>query len=153
MTGQPTRTRKLSSAAIRAAWQDLSVTKEEAAARLGISGRYLQQLASAMGLPHRPGYVAPRSDIDPVELARMWRAGLATKDIAEAFGVFRNTVRRHAEMAGLQPRHRGFTGKISLTEYRQRQMAARLSDSAAETRAALRMAEMTDRKAGNWISA
>ena len=138
------RLKRITPATIRALWLDLTISKDEAARRAGMTGRNLQTIARKLSLPHRPNYAAPASITDTDELRRMWAAGLSTADMAAMLGCHGNTVLRTARKLGLPSRHRGFTGACTPDEYLEAKLAARMAESAARTQAEMIRRNMAD---------
>jgi hypothetical protein len=138
------RTKRISPARFREIWMDHSISRDEAAARVGMSARYMQDIASRMGLPRRPNYSRPKVITNTALLRDMWAAGLSTRDIARAFNCGPQTVNRKARAIGLPSRHRGFTGRISLAEYMADTAILAMQKAARVEQAAIINAEMAD---------
>lgn len=140
---------RMSNADFRALWFDLSISSAEIGRRLGISGSAVRQRARARGLPTRGYNRYGQYLIGPdrqAEFVALWQAGVLSRDIAAHYSTHCITIADNAARLGLPRRgkswqHRG----ITLAEYRQRQINAALSASAAETRAQILLGEMADR--------
>lgn len=128
MTLQP-----VAAARIRAAWQDPTRTRGQAAAALGLTESALRYRARLLDVPAvrmKPGRPFMATDRD--RFAALWRAGVRGGDIATALGLSRPSVTYLARHLGLPLRKGGGPRYISLAEYELREGMAR---SAAETRA------------------
>lgn len=131
----------ISQAAIRRAWEDHSLTSAQAAKQVGLTRAALYKRAKAMGLPLRPQ--GRRAAIDSPDFASMWRAGVLAREIARYFGAHPDTPRKTAERLGLPMRGR-FGPKLTLAEYRTRQMVEAMRLQAAAERKCWAEAEMLD---------
>lgn len=132
-------------------WLDSSLSLADVGQRLGISDDAVSKRAKRRGLPQRSRGGSARRSV-PVNFAEMWRAGVATPDLARLCGSGPDFPTRTAKRLGLasRPVGRGFKA-ISLADYLQQQLAARLAASAAETRAVMRLSEMVDSsQCGQW---
>lgn len=132
--------KRIPAARIRAVWLDEVITSTEAARRLGMTRSNLWRRAAAMGLPARQRTKTRKLD-DLALLDRLWRAQVRAADIAAVFGVCASHICNVAAERGLPRRPKG-QPVIRLTEYLAREGLTR---AAAETRAAMRSAEMIDR--------
>lgn len=131
--------------AIIAAWLDPNLTAQKAAEKVGYKRRRALWIrAKAMGLPPRrlgrPPIIA-----GPLFEA-MWRSGVMSREIARVFGgCAQPSVSQAARNAGLRPRKKGpQSGGITLDQFAEMQVLARLSRAAATEQAAMINAEMAD---------
>ena len=146
-----TVSKRIPPAKVRRLWSDLSMPLDEAARQLGVSRPGLTYIARQLGLPSRAGNYAPQKKGCDEEFVRMWRAGVSLQDLADHFGYASHRGVCHRRKAlGLPTRTRA-TGKgrrweetISLTEWREQQLAGKLAASAAQTKAAIKDADMKD---------
>lgn len=150
-TQKPNRHKVISALKLRTLWLDYTISKDQAAARAGMSSRHMQDLAVKAGLPRRPIHCPPKVIVDQREFRMMWAAGVSTKDIAEAFGCYRKTVLREAHRMGLPPRHPGFTGTCTLDQYQATRLRLSMAAAARVEQAAIINAEMADRTVNNVV--
>lgn len=128
-------------ARIRAVWLDETISGVEAARRLGLTRSTLGLHVRRLGLPARKGGRFPSlSPVQRAEIARLWAASVSARDIAARYGLSLGHVGRVAHRMGL-PKRSGGQHVITITEYLLSDGMAR---SAAETRAAMRRADMVD---------
>lgn len=147
-------------ATVRRLWLDTSIRTEDAAAELGITRQGLSDMARRLGLPSRAKNYGLQKRGSDADFRHMWLAGVSVEDLARHFGyVDHRGVCQRRRMMGLPARTRGGKGRgrrwketISLSEYRERQIAARMDAVAAAERAQMRLAEMVDGRAttGRW---
>ena len=144
-------------AVIRRAWLDRSRTLEAIAAGLGLTRQGLAHKAKQLGLPQRgTTYALQRKGSDD-RFRALWTAGVSVAEIARLLGYANHRgVCQRRKALGLPSRTRG-RGKgngrgwketVSLDDLAQARLAARLAASAAETRSAMRLAEMLDGREG-----
>lgn len=142
MSGE--RGRRVSAAAFQRMWSDPTLRVDDIAAQLGVTRQAVQHRARQRGLPPRRRPVVLRiNDLDT--FAAMWTAGVPTKDIMWHFGCSSLTPRNTARRLGLPPRGRAWRATTTLQAFREEDLARRLATAAAETRRAMRAAEMVDR--------
>lgn len=132
--------KRIPAARIRAVWLDETITTAEAARLLGMTRHNLWRRVRLLGLPPRPPGRKPQP-IDDAQLARLWAANVRADDLARLFGMGWLHIGRRAARLGL-PRRKPGQPVIPLSEYLAREGLTR---AAAETRAAMRSAEMIDR--------
>lgn len=136
----------MSRARFAALWGDNSITIRAIARQLDISPQAVRFRALSRGLPARRGH--PRADQQAIRdpaFADMWLAGVCTRDLVALYGTHHMTVPRTARRLGLPPRGRGWQPRMTLAEWRAARVASLMAASAAETRAAITMADMADR--------
>lgn len=140
------RGKTVSEAEFRRLWLDRSLTIKSIAIDLDITAQAVRFRAKSRGLDPRRGY--PREMVQAIrdpEFARMWNAGVRTCDLVALYQVSHMTVPKTARRLGLPPRGKSFAHRgITLDEYRQSQIAARMSVVAANERSAFRVANMVD---------
>lgn len=141
------RGKLISDAEFRRWWADETMCIGDMAARLGVSLHAVSCRAKARGLPARPRTRQLKIS-DTAEFTAMWNAGVQTRDIMEHFGCSHLTPRNTAARLGLKPRGWGWYSPVRLADYlRDKEaaaMAAAMAASAAETRAVMKLCEMTD---------
>lgn len=84
--------KRVSNAAIRAAWLDPTMTSATAAASVGLTRAHFWKRASALGLPSRPSgrrLSVPQEKLPLMQ--EMWERGDPRLEIAKAFGVAEQT--------------------------------------------------------------
>ncbi|WP_323041127.1 hypothetical protein [Gemmobacter sp.] len=134
--------KRIPAARIRAVWLDETIAGTEAARRVGLTRSVLGLHAKRLGLPPRKsGRLHALSAAQRAELARYWAASICAGDLAARYGLSVGHVGRLAHQMGLPRRPSGFRG-VALADYLLRDGMAR---AAAETRAAMRSADMVDR--------
>jgi hypothetical protein len=111
----------------------------------------LSDRAHRAGLPHRK-FGPKKVGIGGPEFPRLWLDGVKTRDLIALYRCDHLAPARHARRLGLPPRGKAWIPKMTLQEWKERQLAARLAASAAETRAALINAEMADRVNGRFAA-
>ena len=131
--------------AIIAAWLDHTLTAQQAAEKVGYKRRRaLWVRAKALGLP--PRRLGRPPIIAGSLFEAMWRAGVMSSEIARVFGgCAQPSVSQAARNAGLPPRNKGpQPGGITLEEFAEMQVWARMSRTAAAEQSAMINAEMAD---------
>lgn len=142
------RGKRISEAEFRRLWEDRTLTVEQIGKMLDISARAVWSRAMVRGL-------APRGLDKPtmqsftgrrIEAFRaLWAAGVKQQDIADAFGVSFQTIRRTAARLGLAPRGRARCKQaITLDEWKQIAMRDALARSARIEQDAIILSEMAD---------
>jgi len=121
-------------ARLRDLWGDPALTVEAMAATLGCCSKSVGLYARQWGLPPRRGGYQVR--LDPDRLARLWRAGVSIREIASHLGCGATTIQRAARCAGLPPRPVGVPAALTLAQFLQDDLAARMQRLARRERAA-----------------
>ena len=107
----------------REIWTDHSISRAEAARRIGLHPAVCARHAQRLGIPPRQNpthFIAIPEDFND-----MWRAGVSTQEIAKVTRCCGETVLKVAQRRGLGGRNTHFRAKITLVEYRlARAMAA-----------------------------
>lgn len=113
---------KLSDARVRELWADPRLTKVTMPAKAGCCYNTLRVRARALGLPERhPG----RSNLRGPLFEALWRAGVASSEIAGLLGAIEGSIGRAAARAGLPPRgNGGWRPKMSLAQFQEQTRAA-----------------------------
>lgn len=99
-------------------WTDLTITKSQAAALIGLHPTVCARHAKRMGIKARP--TAAKIITWPSDFNTMWEDGVATAVIARVCNCNPETVGNEARRRKLVPRHHQFRTKITLGEYRLR---------------------------------
>ena len=124
-------------AEIRRVWLDERLTTAQAAAEAGLTRSNLWRRAMALGLEPRKN--GRRFEIMDLPLfTRMWVAGVHGPTMAAYFGVTYSAVRATARRHGLEPRPLGTRPKVTLHDFLQMELGARMGASAARSNAQLR---------------
>lgn len=129
-------------------WADLTLTKEDIAARLGCSTVSVWRSAKALGLPKRGRGGANR--IDDAQVRAMWAEGQTALQIARALGRTRATIESVVRRLDL-PRHgRGLSPALVADDQFVRMWRAgvRLSDMAAHHGVSIMSVRTAARHAG-----
>lgn len=134
--------KRIPASEIRKVWLEPGLTTQQAADKVGLSRSNLWRRAKALGLPakSRRTHISP---LDCREFRILWDAGVAAADIANLFGVTMMHVCDFARGRQFPRRPRGHR-PVSLAEYRSAQLVGAMRQAAAETRSAMRNAEMLD---------
>lgn len=122
---------------IRRAWLDAELTLPEACTLVGMGKDALQARAAALGLPARR--TGRREVIRPHqerEFRLMWGAGISARCIGAAFGCSYFAVVNTAARLGLGMRGAGYRPKMTLNQFRERQLSIAMGATAAKERAA-----------------
>lgn len=123
-------------------WNCHRISTEEIAQWMGVTRQAVGDRARRMGLPSRAK--VRKQLVRNDELRELWLAGVATKDIAQYFGLASHScVSRAVLLAGLPRRergkgghtHGGWIGTISLHDYRQIKLAERMKAEIARRKA------------------
>ncbi|AWD21596.1 hypothetical protein [Fuscovulum blasticum] len=117
------RSIRASASDVRAAWLDPELTLCQAAESVGMSKDALQARAALLGLPARR--TGRREVIRPhheAEFRLMWKAGVAAREIGDAFGCSYFAVINTAARLGLVMRGAGFRPRLALSEFREIQL-------------------------------
>lgn len=97
----------MSSAAIRAAWLDRTLSSEDAARSVGLSRVQFWKRAKALGLPPRPrGRRFSVAECDLPVIREMWERGVPRAKIAQQFGLAEQTPSALARRFGWSVRRR-----------------------------------------------
>jgi hypothetical protein len=123
-------------------WADDRFTNAQIAAAFGLSERHMGAVARRFELP--PRRLGPKIIYDDALIARMWQAGVALSEIATVFGRCRYTLSHHVRCMGLAPRRAGLRPLMTLAQFYEAELGARMAESARETRDAMALAEMAD---------
>jgi hypothetical protein len=127
----------VSEAEFRRMWLDASLTAREIGERLGVTEQAVRCRAISRGLPPRKGGGGKFRKIDPERFRRMWDANVGSADIARAFRVTQPCVNLRAREWGFPKRNCTRWNMVPLVRFL-------LAETARETEAALRLAEMVD---------
>jgi hypothetical protein len=131
------RGRRVSRAEFARMWMDQTITAAQIAETLDISVQAVRQRAITRGLPPRKGGGGCRRKIDPLMCRLMWSANVGLADMAAFFDVHPIGLARRARIWGFPPRDCNRWNATPIAAF----LMAR---SAAETRGAMKMAEMVD---------
>lgn len=132
-------------------WNNHRVPTARIAETMGITRQAVSWHGHHMGLPSREKLRKRKSD--PALLSEMWLAGVRSADIARHFGMaHRSCAITAAKMLGLPGRKRGASGRmnggwepnITLEEFLEARLGARMAEAARIERGALINAEMVD---------
>jgi hypothetical protein len=108
----------------------------------GISGKAVSFRLRARGITKPP---VCRHAKDATHAVALYVAGVIIADIAEACAMTVETVRRAARDAGYPPRRAADRLRsISLHDYRQQQLSARMAETASIEQRQIKLAEMWD---------
>lgn len=144
--GLPSRQRasghRLVVAEFVATWADPMAANDEIAARFGYSARHVMVIARRLQMPPRKLGAKLRYDVGL--FSRLWRAGVSLREIGDLFGRDRSTLSAKAKGLGLPPRHAGWQPSLTLSAWREMEFAARLAESARETREAMASARRAE---------
>ncbi|MCC5965526.1 MAG: hypothetical protein JJU24_05255 [Natronohydrobacter sp.] len=128
---------RIPAARIRRLWLDERLSTVEAAAQAGLSRSSLWLRAKALGLP--PRKLGRKYEIADIALfTAMWKAGVHGPAMAVHFGVTYSAIRATARRHGLPPRLLGTRPKVTLVDFLQTQLAARMAPAARDENARLR---------------
>lgn len=133
MTARPLNniTRK----ALEPVWLRLDIPTQKIAKTLGVSRQALSAKAKSLGLPSRYANQRSAQKVDDETFARMWMAGVNTREMAEHFGYAQSSAIGHRRvLLGLPPRQRSKGGKntggwaqtISLAEFAEMELARKM---------------------------
>ncbi len=138
---------RISAAQVRALWSDQARNRHEIAAAAGCSYNALKKRAVNLGLPARRSGRVPYIMDTPLFRA-MWAAGVIKADMGALLGVSHVSIGKAALRFGLPHRVRITFRGLRLADWaaglHERAVAQGLQVAGAETRAALRVAEMID---------
>lgn len=137
---------RVSLARLRAMWADDRLTVAQIAAECGMSEHGIRGRAQRLGFPARR--LGPKPKYSEADFAAMWHAGVSMREVAALFGVDRSTLSDAARRMGLPPRGSAWQPLLTLAQYREAELAARLAASAAKTRAAMQAAQAAYRVDG-----
>lgn len=130
---RPNRGITVSEADFRRMWEDESLTLMAIGQRLGISAQAVVCRADARCLPKRKIF-RDRAITDP-EFPAMYRAGVSTRELQELYGCAHTVIPKTARAMGLPPRNVGRWSSISIAQFREQQLLARMAEVAAAERA------------------
>lgn len=132
-------------------WNNHRVPTARIAETMGVTRQAVSWHAHHMGLPSREKLRKRKSD--PALLSEMWLAGVRAADIARHFGLAHHSCAvTAAKKLGLPGRKRGASGRmnggwepnITLEEFLEARLGARMAEAARIERGALINAEMVD---------
>lgn len=112
---------RVSIAALRAAYPDLSRSTAQIAAAFGMSARTLQKIAKAQGWPPRP-IRRISSNLSAERIRPLWNRGLCARDIGIILGASQSAVQAYAIRYGMRRPH-GWRPTLTLAEWREEQIA------------------------------
>lgn len=119
---------------LRLAWADPSHTVPEIARHFGMSTRTLHRIVKLQGWTPRTS--RPRSAVlTALQVKPLWDAGLRCCDIAVILGSSTRAVQAAAWRAGWR-RFKGWRPALTLDDWRQDQLAARMRETVERGRAA-----------------
>lgn len=133
--------RNITREALAPLWARHDITTARIAEALGVSRQALSAKAKGLGLPSRDKVRRCLSDADL--FARMWNAGVSCTEMGEYFGYgHRSCVATRRRNLGLAPRtrgtatgkHRGWIETITLAEFFEQELAAKMKDEAQKRR-------------------
>lgn len=136
------RGKVVSEAAFRRMWMDLTISREEIGALIGITPQCVMKRAKRRGLPSRRDLkreTCRAFDVD--EFRDMWVTGVRTKDILAYFGCSNPTTTEAAKRFGFPPRGRSWQYRgITIDEYREIQLGRAMAAEAKRREARRREA-------------
>ena len=137
---------RISQKRIREAWQVAETkTKKVMAAELGVDPRTLRSWAKLAGLDCLPDGPRPSYDAEFVKAA--WQAGVSGYQIAAFFGLDQSTISHAAtNRLGMPKRRPGFQPAMTMDQFLETRLSARMAEAARIEQAALVNAEMVDGK-------
>jgi hypothetical protein len=97
-------------------WTDLTITKSQAAALIGLHPHVCARHARRMGIKARP--LASKIIIWPEDFNAMWDEGVSTQAIARVCKCHPETAGHEAKRRGLVRRDSQFRAKVTLAEFR-----------------------------------
>jgi hypothetical protein len=147
----PRQPKIFSAKAFADAWINPDVTRDQIAARFGMSNLHTWRVAKRLGLP--PRRIGPRIKAVPEAFIRAaWLAGVGSHEIAARAGICPDTLFHRAKAMGLPLRGSGVRPKMTLMEFDAIALRERLAAAARVERAALINAEMADRVNGRFAA-
>ena len=126
---------------LREAWARTDLSLSDAAALVGLKGQCFRKRAAKMGLPKRKCGARPVNL--PDNLTSMWQSGVASEALAEKFGVAPSTIILEIKRRGLK-NHTKAHRAITIAEWAERELAARMRATAAAEQRQMILAEMAD---------
>lgn len=145
--------RRIPPAAIRARYAS-GATVASMAEEFGIGARGLALRAKKLGLVR--GYKTKKPHIKPTDeglFASMWRAGIASGEIATHFKVSGRTVSNTYVRLGLQARTTGTRPKMTLAQFFEAQLGELMARQAQIEQLQMMAAEMVDKIGYRWVGA
>lgn len=138
------RGKVVSEAAFRRMWMDLTMTRAEIGAVIGITPQCVMKRAKRRGLPSRRDLKRETCRVfDVDEFRDMWVAGVRTKDILAHFWCSNPTTTDAAKRFGLSPRGKGWQYQgITIDEYREIQLGRAMAEEAKRREDRIRKAGM-----------
>lgn len=136
----------VSEAEFRRMWFNSALSVEEIGNILGISQAGVSTRAKTRKLPNRTenGFGHFTRSIDDAVFADMWAAGVGRDEIATHYGCSLKTVRNTRARLGLEIRGYGERPKMTMAQFLEARLSARMAETAKIERAALWDAEMID---------
>jgi hypothetical protein len=126
-------------AAFIAMWNDPTVTTDQIATRFKMHRSSVSDYGQRIGLPPRKR--GAKRTVCEATFTALWRADVATTDIAAALGMSRTYTTYLARRLGL-PKRQGFRKVISIADYRAAQLREAMAASATADLAAWEEAGM-----------
>jgi hypothetical protein len=130
------RGKKVSGAEFARMWNDYGMTLAEIGARLNISEQAVRCRAAARGLPARPSYPRERFHLirhgQEADFASMWRSGVGRREMADHFETNEQRIGTTAARLGLPKRELTRWNKITIEQWRERELAQKMAAAAAE---------------------
>ncbi|MBK8772911.1 MAG: hypothetical protein IPM06_21110 [Rhizobiales bacterium] len=123
-------------------WSDIYITTDQIAADIGVHRSSVAGIAQRFGLDQRKSGVKPIKA--PLEFRLMWLAGVSSREIAQHFCWSRNHTIVIARRESLPGRRQGEKAKMSLSEFHQAMMAAKMRHTAAIEQSHMISAGMVD---------
>lgn len=136
------RGRKISEARFRALWLDPMVRSEDIAALLDITPSAVRFRAKARGLGRKP-LLRDKRITDP-EFPALYLGGVSGRDLCALYGCTHPRLHRTADRLGLPRRNLRGRKELTLAQYREVALQARMKAAARAEQAALARADMVD---------
>lgn len=134
------RGKKVSGAEFARLWNDHGMTLAEIGARLEISEQAVRSRAATRGLPARPRYPRERFHLigpgQVADFASMWRSCVGRLEMAKHFGTNEQRIGTTAARLGLPKRELTRWNKITIEQWRERELARKMAEAAAEEQCA-----------------
>lgn len=130
------RGKTLSHAEFARMWSDHGMTLAEIGSRLDISVQAVRCRAAARGLPARPRHPRERFHLigpgQEADFTSMWQAGVGRLEMARHFGTNEQRIGTTAARLGLQKRQLTRWNKITIQEWKERELSRQMAAAAAE---------------------
>jgi hypothetical protein len=143
--------KRISPATLRARYGD-GVPTAVIAAEFGIGRRALCRRAKKLGLSR--GFKTKKPCITPKDeplFASMWRAGIASGEIADHFKISARTVVNTCKRIGLPARGLGQRPKLTLAQFFEAQLGELMAHQARVEQLHMINAEMVDKIGYKWV--